>query len=55
MFNYLGELLFTALDKEHSSGQYNVNVDMSDYASGTYIYQIQTDIRSISKKMILLK
>jgi hypothetical protein len=50
-----GQKLETLINKNHTTGNYQVTWDGSEYASGVYIYQINADNQVQSKKMLLLK
>ncbi len=55
VYNSLGQLVETLLDKEMESGYHEVNFDASRLASGVYLYQLQAGHFVETKKMILLK
>jgi len=55
IFNILGERLKEIVNETEDEGIYKVNVDMSRFSSGVYIYRIITPDYSLSKKMILIK
>lgn len=55
IYNSLGQLISTILDKQLSPGQHKVIFDASSYTSGIYFYQLITDIYKSTKKLILLK
>jgi len=55
VYNSLGQLVKTLVDKEMESGYHEVNFDASGYASGVYLYQLQADDYVSVKKMILLR
>jgi hypothetical protein len=55
VFNALGIEVKTLISKNLVSGQYDVSFDASEFTSGVYIYQLSTDNRIESKKMMLLK
>ena len=55
VYDMLGREVATLVNKEMSSGNYNVNFDASRLSSGTYIYQLNVNGVMISKKMTLLK
>jgi hypothetical protein len=61
VYNLLGQLVATLIDKEQASGNHNVQWTAANFASGIYIYSIHSaaedgsgEFRD-SKKMILLK
>ncbi len=41
VYNTLGQLVETLVDKEMESGYHEVNFDASRLASGVYLYQLQ--------------
>ncbi len=56
VYNITGELITTLVNgAEFESGSYKITFDASRLASGTYIYSINNGIKTISKKMTLLK
>ena len=56
IYNIQGQLVKTLLDnKDLNKGQYKFNVNMDNYSSSIYFYQLQQDGRTITKKMILMK
>jgi hypothetical protein len=56
IFNLLGQKVATVFDGVAEAGQYyRVRLDASSYASGLYMYRLQSGSRSALKKMLLLK
>ena len=55
VYNSLGQLVETLVDKEMESGYHEVNFDASQLASGVYLYQLQSSDYISVKKMLLLK
>ncbi len=55
VFNALGERITTVVNKELQSGNYNVRVNMSAYASGMYIYRLTSNKFTTARKMMYLK
>jgi hypothetical protein len=55
VYNSLGQLVETLVDKEMESGYHEVNFDASRMASGVYLYQLQAENYISVKKMILIK
>jgi hypothetical protein len=55
VYNSLGQLVETLVDKEMESGYHEVNFDASRLSSGVYLYQLQAGNFNSSKKMLLLK
>ena len=55
VYNSLGQLVETLVDKEMESGYHEVNFEGSRLASGVYLYQLQAGKFNSVKKMLLLK
>ncbi|MBI9070697.1 MAG: aryl-sulfate sulfotransferase [Melioribacteraceae bacterium] len=55
IYNMLGQKIKTLVDKVQTSGNYHVTFDASDFASGIYIYKLETGNFSASKKLMILK
>ena len=55
VYNSLGQLVETLVDKEMESGYHEVNFNASRLASGVYLYQLQAGEYNSVKKMILIK
>jgi hypothetical protein len=55
IYDILGRLVTTLVDKVQDPGYYSVTWDASKYASGIYIYAIQGGSFTSTKKLILLK
>lgn len=55
VYNVVGEKIKTLFDGIAEPGNYSLYFDGSDFASGTYIYQLKTDNIVQTKKMLLLK
>ena len=55
IYNQLGQLIESLVDKKQQSGQHSINWDASEQTSGIYIYQIQVGDQQENKKMILTK
>ncbi len=55
VYNIRGELVTELVNKNQSIGKYSVAFDASNFASGTYIYELQSRENRIAKKMLLLK
>ena len=55
IYNIRGQVISTLIDRNLSAGEYHVDWDASDYASGIYFYKLQTEEFSETKKMVLLK
>lgn len=55
IFDVLGRVIRIALNEVFSPGVYEIDLDMSEYTSGIYFYQITTGSFSDTKKMIIIK
>ncbi len=55
VYNLLGQEVATLVNQEQKSGNYVVNFDASKLASGVYMYRIEANGFSLTKKMALLK
>ena len=56
VYNTLGQLVKTLVNNEFkSAGEYNLRVDMSNFASGVYLYRLEEGNNILTKKMVLLK
>ena len=55
VFNILGELVSTIVNKQMKPGRYEYNFDASNFASGVYLYRIKADSFVETKKMVILK
>jgi|WetSurMetagenome_2_1015567.scaffolds.fasta_scaffold09422_3 hypothetical protein len=55
VYNSLGQLVETLVNKEMASGYHEVNFDASRYSSGVYLYQLRAGDFISVKKMIVLK
>jgi hypothetical protein len=55
VYNLLGQEVVTLVNQEQKSGNYIVNFNASQLASGVYMYRIQSGDFSLTKKMTLLK
>lgn len=55
IYNVLGQQVATLVNQEQKAGQYVVNFDASKLASGIYMYTLQSEGVSLTKKMMLLK
>jgi Secretion system C-terminal sorting domain len=55
IYDVLGNEIKTLVNEEKPAGEYQVTFDGSNLASGIYVYQIKTNGKINSKKMILLK
>ncbi|MHC1738611.1 MAG: choice-of-anchor A family protein [Ignavibacteriaceae bacterium] len=55
IYNILGQEVRTLINGELEQGKYNISFDAKGLASGVYIYQLNSNDFSVSKKMILQK
>jgi hypothetical protein len=55
VFNILGQEVATLVNEVKNPGKYSVRFDASHLSSGVYIYRLQTDSYSATRKMILQK
>ncbi|MDI6766107.1 MAG: T9SS type A sorting domain-containing protein [Bacteroidota bacterium] len=55
IFDILGKIVTTVINEYKTKGQYSVNFDADQLPSGVYIYRLQADKYSNTKKMLLLK
>jgi glucose/arabinose dehydrogenase len=52
VFDMLGRRVATPVDLWQNAGQYSVRLDVDGLAAGTYIYRLQTDSSSKTRKMV---
>lgn len=55
LYDVLGQLVKTLLDKNLYPGKYEVNFNANEFSSGIYFYRIDTKSFSQTKKMLLIK
>lgn len=55
IFNILGQEILTLVDEMKEVGNYKVLLDMAQYPSGVYVYQIRADNFRDVKKLLLIK
>ncbi|MCS7053839.1 MAG: choice-of-anchor A family protein [Ignavibacterium sp.] len=55
IYNTLGEEVRTLIDEFVEAGSHKIVFDATGLSSGIYIYRIQTQTHTISKKLVLLK
>ncbi|HZW38654.1 MAG TPA: T9SS type A sorting domain-containing protein [Ignavibacteriaceae bacterium] len=55
VYDILGNLVKNIINEDKSEGKYEVEIDLSAFSSGVYLYRIQTDNYTESKKMMLIK
>lgn len=55
VYNLLGQEVTTLVNEEQNPGTYKVLFNAKDLASGVYLYVLNSDNYSLTKKMVLLK
>jgi hypothetical protein len=55
VFNLLGQEVATLVNQNQKPGEYIVDFDASNLASGIYMYKIQSGDFTLTKKMMILK
>jgi len=55
IYNSIGQLYRTEVNQELSAGTYKINVEMSDFPSGIFFYQLITNDFKETKKMVMIK
>ncbi len=55
IFDILGKEIATIVNKEQGQGNYSIDFDASNLASGVYLYKLQTGQFVSTKKMLLMK
>ncbi|MBO6525323.1 MAG: CHRD domain-containing protein [Balneolaceae bacterium] len=55
VFNMLGQEVVTLANERLSAGSYTYNFDASSLASGMYIYRLQAQNQTVTKRMMLIK
>ncbi len=55
VYNILGQLVATLVNRKQNAGKYQVSFDASRFSSGVYIYRLQAGDFIQTKKMTLLK
>lgn len=55
VFNILGEKIAALINKVQTAGDYTIDFDASSLPSGVYLYRVQADKFSETKKMVLLR
>ncbi len=55
VYNLIGEKVITLVNDFRENGTYNVNVNADHLSSGTYIYRLNVNGQSFTRKMTLLK
>ncbi len=55
VYNILGQLVETVVDKEMDAGNHTILFDGSPFATGVYMYRLQAGETAITRKMLLIK
>ncbi len=55
VYNLLGQQVATMLDENKGAGWHQITFDASHLSSGLYIYRLETDTKSRTKQMMLIK
>lgn len=55
IYNMLGELVKTLAEGIYDAGYYSINFEATEFSSGTYIYRLECNNFTETKKMILLR
>ncbi|NOX65080.1 MAG: T9SS type A sorting domain-containing protein [Chlorobi bacterium] len=55
IYNILGQKITTLVDEVKAAGTYEVSWNASNFSSGIYIYRLESEKKSVLKKMTLLK
>lgn len=55
IYNINGRLIRTIINEHKSAGEYNITFDAGGLSSGTYLYKLETEAGTITKKMVLIK
>jgi hypothetical protein len=55
LYNILGEKIQTISDGFYSRGMHSINLSSFKLPSGIYVYRLQTETKSITKKLLIIK
>jgi len=55
VYDITGRELLKLTEKKQQPGTHNIRLDMSKYSSGLYFYQLKTNNRSETRKLLLIK
>jgi hypothetical protein len=55
VFNLIGQKVVSLVDERMNAGSYKVQFDANRLASGIYFYELRTDSKTMTKKMMLLR
>jgi len=51
----LGQQIITLVNGVKNAGYYKVNLNGSDLSSGIYLYRLETNEKTLTRKMMLIK
>jgi len=55
VYNILGQEVETLIDKEVGAGKHEISFEGLDYATGVYLYRLETGESIINRKMLLIR
>jgi len=55
VYNMLGQKVKTLIDKNLNPGSYRIQFNAGHLASGTYVYELRTNGKTLRKRMVILK
>ncbi len=55
VYDLNGKELLNITEKFHTAGNYIETLDMTNFSSGIYLYELSTEKISISRKLVLIK
>ncbi len=55
IYDFLGNKVKSFNEGRKNAGFYNIDVNLSDFASGTYFYTLKTDNNTSTKKLVVVK
>ena len=55
IYSLTGKKLATLVNESRSAGKYSVTFDASNLSSGIYLYRLDTDLYTMTKKMVFIK
>ncbi len=55
IFNTKGQEISVPVDEMQSAGRYDIRIDGSFWANGIYFYQLETQVKTLTRKMVLMK
>jgi len=54
-FNTLGERVKTLTNRFHTRGIYSISISSGELSSGIYLYKLQFQTKSLTKKLLIIK